>query len=245
MTRLGADQALSRAEVVKLALYAAGGQRVDQDDIDAVVGDAAEIALENFVYAGSGGDPGAALPSCNASPPPAPTGPRRCPRLAGTSPSCIAWRRRWPRAAARTRPSQSLRPRPHFKREPVFLAHRKRWGARRLAACLAADPGGDQAHRAARPSLEAAFAERLVLTLSRGFDAGARRCHACPAQIDSAAIEPARATRSELRSKLFTLLKERAFRRGRFTLASGKESDHYFDMKPAMLDPDGAAFSPS
>ena len=45
----------------------------------------------------------------------------------------------------------------------------------------------------------------------------------------------------ELRNKLFMLLKQRAFRRGRFVLASGKESDHYFDMKPAMLDPDGAA----
>ena len=37
------------------------------------------------------------------------------------------------------------------------------------------------------------------------------------------------------------LLKERAFRRGRIVLASGRESDFYFDMKPAMLDPDGAA----
>ena len=45
----------------------------------------------------------------------------------------------------------------------------------------------------------------------------------------------------ELRERLFTLLKERAFRRGRVVLASGRESDFYFDMKPAMLDPDGAA----
>jgi orotate phosphoribosyltransferase len=45
----------------------------------------------------------------------------------------------------------------------------------------------------------------------------------------------------DLRHKLFTLLKEKAFRRGRVTLASGRESDFYFDMKPAMLDPDGAA----
>ena len=42
----------------------------------------------------------------------------------------------------------------------------------------------------------------------------------------------------ELRSKLFALLKERAFRRGRVVLASGRESDFYFDMKPAMLDPE-------
>lgn len=45
----------------------------------------------------------------------------------------------------------------------------------------------------------------------------------------------------ESRNKLFMLLKERAFRRGRIVLASGRESDFYFDMKPAMLDPEGAA----
>jgi orotate phosphoribosyltransferase len=45
----------------------------------------------------------------------------------------------------------------------------------------------------------------------------------------------------EQRGKLFTLLKEKAFRRGRVVLASGRESDFYFDMKPAMLDPDGAS----
>lgn len=42
------------------------------------------------------------------------------------------------------------------------------------------------------------------------------------------------------RNQLFMLLRERAFRRGRVVLASGKESEYYFDMKPAMLDPDGA-----
>jgi orotate phosphoribosyltransferase len=45
----------------------------------------------------------------------------------------------------------------------------------------------------------------------------------------------------ERRNQLFMLLRERAFRRGRVVLASGKESDYDFDMKPAMLDPDGAA----
>jgi len=44
----------------------------------------------------------------------------------------------------------------------------------------------------------------------------------------------------ELRNKLFMLLRERSFRRGRVVLASGRESDYYFDLKPAMLDPDGA-----
>jgi orotate phosphoribosyltransferase len=43
------------------------------------------------------------------------------------------------------------------------------------------------------------------------------------------------------RERLFAILKEKAFRRGKVILASGRESDYYFDMKPAMLDPDGAA----
>jgi orotate phosphoribosyltransferase len=50
-----------------------------------------------------------------------------------------------------------------------------------------------------------------------------------------------RERKGDVRDKLFALLKERAFRRGRIVLASGRESDFYFDMKPAMLDPDGAA----
>jgi orotate phosphoribosyltransferase len=44
-----------------------------------------------------------------------------------------------------------------------------------------------------------------------------------------------------LRDRLFALLKERSFRRGRVVLASGQESDYYFDTKPTMLHPEGAA----
>ncbi len=50
-----------------------------------------------------------------------------------------------------------------------------------------------------------------------------------------------RVSATELRKKLFDLLKERAFRRGQITLASGRQSDFYFDMKPAMLEPEGAS----
>ena len=46
--------------------------------------------------------------------------------------------------------------------------------------------------------------------------------------------------KSELRGRLFDLLKTLSFRRGQVTLASGRQSDYYFDTKPTMLDPDGA-----
>ena len=44
----------------------------------------------------------------------------------------------------------------------------------------------------------------------------------------------------DLRERLFGLIKERSFRRGNFTLASGKQSAYYFDSKPIMLHPEGA-----
>jgi DNA polymerase-3 subunit delta len=60
---------------------------------------------------------------------------------------------------------KGLRPRPHFKREDAFIAHCKRWGASRLAHAL---PLIQEATRRSRraPDLDAAFAERLVLTLT-------------------------------------------------------------------------------
>jgi len=44
----------------------------------------------------------------------------------------------------------------------------------------------------------------------------------------------------KIRARAFALIKERSFFRGRITLASGKESDFYLDMKPTMLSPEGA-----
>jgi DNA polymerase-3 subunit delta len=165
MTRLGADQALSRAEVVKLALYAQGTGRVEHEDIEAIVGDAAETALENFVYAASGGDAKAALAELQRL---AAAGTDRSSALSALGRHFIQLHRV---AAAVSgggsleQSVKSLKPRPHFKREPVFLAHCKRWGAARLARTL---PLIQEAVRRARrsPELEGAFAERLVLTIT-------------------------------------------------------------------------------
>lgn len=45
----------------------------------------------------------------------------------------------------------------------------------------------------------------------------------------------------DMHSKLKTIVKEKSYRYGdEMTLASGKKSRHYFNMKPTMLDPDGA-----
>jgi orotate phosphoribosyltransferase len=44
----------------------------------------------------------------------------------------------------------------------------------------------------------------------------------------------------DLREKLFLLLKEKGFKKGKFLLTSGKESDFYIDCRPVTLHPEGA-----
>jgi orotate phosphoribosyltransferase len=44
----------------------------------------------------------------------------------------------------------------------------------------------------------------------------------------------------DARARLYDIIKTKSFVRGHVVLASGKESDHYFDMKPSMFDPEGA-----
>jgi len=43
-----------------------------------------------------------------------------------------------------------------------------------------------------------------------------------------------------LRAKVFKLIQEKSFSKGRYKLVSGKESNYYLDMKPTMFNPEGA-----
>jgi len=43
------------------------------------------------------------------------------------------------------------------------------------------------------------------------------------------------------RARLADIIRTRSFGRGKVILASGRESDFYFNLKPTMLDPEGAA----
>ena len=46
---------------------------------------------------------------------------------------------------------------------------------------------------------------------------------------------------SASRARLAKIITARSFGRGEITLASGRKSDFYFNLKPTMLDPEGAA----
>src|SRR5215831_5838832 len=45
---------------------------------------------------------------------------------------------------------------------------------------------------------------------------------------------------SASRARLHRIIANRSFGRGEVTLASGRKSDFYFNLKPTMLDPEGA-----
>ncbi len=46
--------------------------------------------------------------------------------------------------------------------------------------------------------------------------------------------------RAQARARLLEIVTARSFRRGDFTLASGRKSSLYFNLKPTMMDPEGA-----
>lgn len=48
-------------------------------------------------------------------------------------------------------------------------------------------------------------------------------------------------SKSASRARLADIIHTRSFGRGEITLASGRKSDFYFNLKPTMLDPEGAA----
>jgi orotate phosphoribosyltransferase len=50
----------------------------------------------------------------------------------------------------------------------------------------------------------------------------------------------AQMTSADIRARAFDLIRTRSFGRKKIILASGRESDFYFDMKPTLLHPEGA-----
>jgi DNA polymerase-3 subunit delta len=53
---LGSDRMVSRMELEKLVLYAAGQSEITLEDAQAVIGDAAAVTLDDVVYAATGGN---------------------------------------------------------------------------------------------------------------------------------------------------------------------------------------------
>ncbi len=166
MARLGADQAMSRAEVAKLALFASGQGRIAPRTSTRSSATAPRSRSRISCTTSAAARPRTRFASSPDLPQPEPNRRSRSRRSGATSPSFTASPRRRPPASAPEQALRSLRPRPHFKREKAFVADSRRIGAQRLLEAL---PLIQEAVKRARlnPDLERAGAERLVLTLTR------------------------------------------------------------------------------
>ena len=142
LLRLGADRALSRAEIDKLALYAHGKAVIEESDVEAAVGDAAELALDRIVMAAASGRLPPALRRMR---------PQRCLRREPA--------RRHRRAAAAL-PAPASHPR-RARRRPLD-------GRRPAPAAPAAAFQAARRHRAAVPQLEHAQAQCRARPHRRG-----------------------------------------------------------------------------
>jgi len=134
--RLGGDRQVTRGEIEKLALYVGAGGTVTLDAARAVVGDSADIGLDNLIHAVAGREPEAALRSLD--------------RLLGQGVAPVVVLRalsrhfmRLHQAAALMAAGQPaeaamarLRPPVFWKDKVPMAAQLKRWPARDLAAAV-------------------------------------------------------------------------------------------------------------
>jgi DNA polymerase-3 subunit delta len=168
LSRLGADRALSRAEIEKLALYASGKGKIEEADVDAAVGDAAELAIDRVVLAAGSGRLEAALNECD-----------RCVAGGENAQAIIAaLQRHFVRLhamrsafeAGRTLEDilRQQRPPLHFRRKAIVEQHCRGWT---LAALNGALGRINAAAKAARlnSSLDATLVAKLIIDLAGMF----------------------------------------------------------------------------
>ncbi|MDX2205477.1 MAG: DNA polymerase III subunit delta [Hyphomicrobiaceae bacterium] len=164
--RLGADRALSRGEIEKLALYARDKGRIEEDDIEACVGDAAELALDRVVMATASGRVREALRELD-----------RCEAGGESAQGAIAALQRHFLRLHRVRVQleagksmdealRQMRPPPHFKQKPEIEAQLRAWSLAKLAAALARIAETAKAARLSS-SLEGALAGALLVDIGR------------------------------------------------------------------------------
>jgi DNA polymerase-3 subunit delta len=162
--RLGADRALSRSEIEKLVLYTRGKPLIEEADVEAAVGDAAEMALDRIVLAAGFGRTAVAVTECD-----------RILAAGESAQGVIAALQRHFLKLHRMRSAydsgrsledviRSLRPAPHFKQRSALEQQCRSWNLGALNAALALI--GDAAKGARlKNALETQLAENLLLGL--------------------------------------------------------------------------------
>jgi DNA polymerase-3 subunit delta len=165
LTRVGADRALSRGEIDKLALYAAGKSEIDVSDVEAIVGDASQLAIDRVLDGAAGGDAKRAVAEYARA------------LAAGESAQTIilaAQRHLEKLHKLRSDIDQGrsfedavrqLRPPIHFKQKDAIGLQCRLWTTARLSEALARASAAAKAARLSAP-LEEAIAEELLIGLA-------------------------------------------------------------------------------
>jgi DNA polymerase III subunit delta len=165
LARVGADRALSRGEVEKLALYAAGQSQIEAADVEAIVGDASEMAIDRILTATASGNAARAVAELARA------------VAAGESPQgIIAATQRYFQRLHRIRTEidtgrafedavRQIRPPLHFKQKGAIGQQCRTWSTPALTQAL-----GDiaRAAKSARLSgaMEEVITERLLMRLA-------------------------------------------------------------------------------
>jgi DNA polymerase-3 subunit delta len=164
--RLGADRALSRAEVEKLALYCLGRSEITVADIDAISGDASALAVDRVVAAAFAGKAGPALRELERA------------VSSGESPQTVLifverhilrlmqLRNAIDGGRKPEEAVKSLRPPPHFSQESMLAQQGRAWTAEKLQAALRQTSEAIKSSRLT-PRLEPEIADQLIARLAR------------------------------------------------------------------------------
>ncbi len=165
VSRLGADRALSRGEIEKLVLYAGGRTTIEVADVDAIVGDASELALDRIITAAASGQSAKAVIEF-----------ARAISAGESAQTIILATERYFHRLHRIRAIidagkpfddavRALKPPLHFKQKDAFNGQLRLWSGRKLLAGIAAIGAAAKSARLAG-ALEEAHAERLLLGLA-------------------------------------------------------------------------------
>lgn len=161
VSRLGADRALSRMEIEKLALYCLGKTEIDEVDVAAIVGDASDLAIDTIITAAVTGKGAAAVTECDRA------------IAAGESAQyiMIAAQRHLQRlhrvrmglesGLSIDEALKGLRPPVFFKQKDGFVAQVELWSAAKLARALSRIT---EAQRLSRSGGELTALDEAVLT---------------------------------------------------------------------------------
>ena len=165
VSRLGADRALSRGEVEKLALYVQGRKTVEAEDVDAIVGDASDLRLDRIPEAAASGDAARAVVDSD----------RAIASGEGAQAVLLAMQRYFLRlhrlraAIDQGRSAEealrSVRPPVHFKAQPILTAQLRAWNAPKLNAALSEIASAIKACRQTG-ALDETLTERLLLRVA-------------------------------------------------------------------------------